>query len=446
MNKLLIALILLFSAGGIVLSHLLINDHLTVYSGAVTSSLFCGGGGRVDCTQVALHPAAYLFARPLPVWGLVYFIFMLGLGVSAACYRGTDRKAVVALGTILCLLAFLFDLYLGVIMALQIRVICPNCVATYGVNLALLVLFTLLDRRTREPVRWSRLLPSWEALRRGSLADYYRNLVKAGWLATVVIVMAVVFLMSSTSFSRIEALSQAQLEGYLTKLLMRPPEIDMAAFDGQPALGPDDAPIRAVVIGDFQCDFCRSLANNLELLRREWPDKIRVIHVDSPISSTCNPKVPTPFHEDACWLAEAGVCAAEQGRFWEYHRLVSREIPFPVVSRDKVMERLAEIDLDTERFAACMASDRPREAVGKDLELCERLGFTVTPTVVINGQARSGAMFPSMLRQVLWVLIQYFEYEELRLQAADDSSHAGADSDSLTKRVRSLSPRPSPPP
>lgn len=396
----LLASLPLLSAAGLGLSIHLFSSHLTVYGGGVSEGLFCGGAGRFDCNPVAAHESAWLLGFPVAGWGVVYFILVAGLSVTACLLRGPDRKAACAFGTMVCVLAFLFDLYLGFVMVTQIGHVCLNCVATYAVNLLLALAFWRLDRGIGEPLSWWRLLPSIRLLRRGSEADYYRTVLKAGLSGLTIAAACVALYVMLLPLREIRSYGRREIAAFLSRL-KEPPEIDMSRFDAKPSIGPADAAVTAVLVGDFQCSFCRSLATSMESLRRAYPDKMRVIFVNSPISAACNPAIRENVHADACWLAEAAECAAAQQRFWEYHDFLYRRVSLPAASKQTVLERLSQIGLDRVRFLDCMENGSSAEAVAADIALCAELGLTVTPSVVINGHAKRGSLFPWMLREIV---------------------------------------------
>ena len=371
-----------------------------MYGGGLAEGLFCGASARFDCSQVAAHESSWLLGLPVAVWGLLYYTLMTGLALFAIVLRGADRKAACALGALLAAMGLLFDVYLGVVMVTQIGSICLNCVATYAVNLLLAVLFWRLDRGIAEPLAWGRLLPSWRALRGDDETGYFRNVVKAGLAGLTTVAMAVFLISVLGPLLEIRAYGDAEAGAFVAKL-STPPEVDMTRFEGQPALGPADAAVTAAVVGDFQCNYCRALANHLERMREAAPERIRLIFVNAPIDAQCNPAITGMSHEDACWLAEAGECAAEQGVFWGFHDWLYRRMPFAQVKKTTVDRRLAEIGLDPGRARECMGSGRSRAAVEADLALCRDLGLTTTPSVVLNGHVKRGSVFPWMLRRMV---------------------------------------------
>jgi len=395
----------MLAAAGVGLSAYLLQAHLTVLSGGLEEGFFCSGAGVWDCNAVAAHESASFLGLPVALWGLVYFALLLGLAIEALFLREEDLKAVCALGTNLCTLGLLFDGYLGFVMVTQIRHVCLSCAGTYLINLLLMLGFWRRERAIDAPLSWSRLLPSPGLARGGSDADYYRNALKAVMSSLTLLATAFTFFIALGPVREVEREERQEVGEFLAQMA-GPPQVDMSVFDGRPSIGPRNAAVTVAVTGDFQCSFCRSLANHLEALRRRYPDKIQLIFVNFPVSSECNPHVHERVHEDACWLARAGECAAAQGRFWEYHDLAFQKIGFASVRTEKVLRRIGEIGVDPMRLQACLETPAPAEAVGEDIALVKRLGLMVTPTVVINGYVKKGSLLPWMLKTVVAFMLR----------------------------------------
>ncbi len=77
-----------------------------------------------------------------------------------------------------------------------------------------------------------------------------------------------------------------------------------------PALGPVDAPVVITEYADFGCPACRSwhAAGIREQVRAVYGDQVRFVWKDFPVIAPLSPQA-----------AEAGQCAAAQGKFWEFH-------------------------------------------------------------------------------------------------------------------------------
>jgi len=305
---------------------------------------------------------------------------------------------------VFCGAAFLFDVYLGYVMVVRIGYVCLNCVITYGINVLLFLCFRGLSRVDSPRRGWWSALPSVRTLiaRRGE--EYYRELMKG--ILQLLSAGGIAFALFTVlpPLRELREYGERETQRFLDRM-KGSPDVDMSVFAGQPALGPVDAGLSIVLVGDFQCSFCRSLASQLEHYRSKTPEKIRLVFVNSPISSLCNPAIPQPVHADACALAAAGECAGVQGKFWEFHDLLFMRIPFPAVSRQSVGERLQELNLDMEAFQECLGGETGKKNVEEDVALCGRLGLTSTPSIVINGYMKRGGFFPWMLKAVMEKLL-----------------------------------------
>ena len=53
---------------------------------------------------------------------------------------------------------------------------------------------------------------------------------------------------------------------------------------GDPALGPDNAPVTIVEFSEFPCPFCRQAADTLKRVREKYGDRVRLVHKDFPLA------------------------------------------------------------------------------------------------------------------------------------------------------------------
>ena len=385
---------LLLALTGAAIATMLVIEHLAVTEGGLAQGLFCGGAGRFDCGQVAAHESSSLLGLPVALWGLGYYLIAIGLAVAALALRAPERAAAALLGALLAISALVFDAYLGWVMVTQIGAICLNCVATYGINLLLALAFWRSERAQAVAADPHALLLSW----RGRFAKIVIALLVTGG-----IVAAAAFtwtpLHDDETFARDETLK-------FLATTHQPPEIDMARFTGLASRGPADAPLTIVVAGDFQCHFCRALSSHVERLRLESPRRIRVLFLNAPASSDCNPRIKFNAHEDACWLAEVGECAALQGKFWQYHDYLYHHLAQPQVTRANVEPRLAAIGLDPARVQACLKDGTARAALAREIALVNQLKLREVPSIVINGHARRAGVYPAMLRTAVHTMLQ----------------------------------------
>ena len=97
---------------------------------------------------------------------------------------------------------------------------------------------------------------------------------------------------------------------------------------------------------------------------------------------------------ESTWAAEASECAADPGRFWEYHDLVFNRQAGEnqgAFTKDKLLSMAQELKLDMTKFEPCLKNDQTRGRVQADTEEGQEAGVRGTPTFFINGQGLVGA-------------------------------------------------------
>jgi len=190
------------------------------------------------------------------------------------------------------------------------------------------------------------------------------------------------------------------------KVFLDPPRISVDPSDG-PSMGPKNAPVTLVLFSDFQCPYCAKVGPTLHRLGEHYGDRLRIVFRDFPL---------VQIHKDAAKAAEAGSCAAEQGKFWEMHdKLFENQGALQV---DELKKRAAGLGLDTAAFGSCLDSGKNAAKWQRDTADGQRFGVTGTPAGFVNGRLLSGAQPYEAYAQVI--------DEELDLAAAKTPAKAEA--------------------
>jgi protein-disulfide isomerase len=181
-----------------------------------------------------------------------------------------------------------------------------------------------------------------------------------------------------------------------------PPVIVAASVDDDPFWGPQDAPVTIIEFSDFQCPFCsRFFSQTYPQIKQDYEGQVRFVYRDFPLSS---------IHPWAQKAAEAGECAAEQGKFWEYHDAIfqsqssitgSYQAAATATPADASASLTAAVDtlkglapgvgVDTTAFNQCLDSGKYTQEVQKDYQEGITYGVTGTPAFFINGVTLIGA-------------------------------------------------------
>jgi len=174
----------------------------------------------------------------------------------------------------------------------------------------------------------------------------------------------------------------------------------VVSVDDDPVLGNANAKVTIIEFGDYQCPSCRLFWREIEpRLKKEYVDtgKVKLVFRDFPIKE---------IHPDATAAAMAAQCAADQGKYWEYHDRIFREQDKGTddVVRFKAADLKkwgAAIRLDAAAFNACVDSARYQDEVAKDYADGIAVGIQGTPTFFINGRFVGGAQSFPVFKKII---------------------------------------------
>jgi protein-disulfide isomerase len=150
---------------------------------------------------------------------------------------------------------------------------------------------------------------------------------------------------------------------------------DPAPLEAAPALGPETAPVTIVEYADFGCPACGEWykLDVLNQLRAKYGDQIRFVWRDFPVITLLSPKA-----------AEAGQCAHEQGKFWEFHDAVYQHEG--AIEASDLQSYASEVGLDVKQFNDCVVSRRHQDRVNAQQHEGFERGLKGAPAFFVNGQ------------------------------------------------------------
>jgi protein-disulfide isomerase len=146
-----------------------------------------------------------------------------------------------------------------------------------------------------------------------------------------------------------------------------------------PVRGPEAAKVVLVEYADFECPYCQQIQPTLTKLEKAYEGRLAFAYKD----------VPLPMHPHAEKAAEASHCAAEQGKYWEYHDQLysSRQLDISALK-----EQARNMKLDGDAFDKCLDSGEKAPGVKASLAEGQRLGIDGTPSFFMNGRFFSGGL------------------------------------------------------
>jgi len=171
------------------------------------------------------------------------------------------------------------------------------------------------------------------------------------------------------------------------KLDLPQPRISVAA-EG-PARGPKDAPVTIVEFSDFECPYCGAAHETVDQVMNAYAGKVRLVYRQFPLS----------FHPHAAKAAEASLCAADQGKFWEYHDVLFKNQK--KLEPTDLKAHATEVGMDGQKFGQCLDSGDKKQAVDADQKAGLAAGVGGTPAFFINGIFLNGAQPVDEFKKVI---------------------------------------------
>lgn len=109
---------------------------------------------------------------------------------------------------------------------------------------------------------------------------------------------------------------------------------------------------------------------------------------------------------ESIWAAEASECAADQGKFWEYHDKLFASHGGEnrgAFSKDNLKRFAADLKLDAGAFDTCLDSGKYVSIVEAGTAFLSSVGVESTPTFLINGRPVAGALPFASFQQIIEV-------------------------------------------
>jgi protein-disulfide isomerase len=162
--------------------------------------------------------------------------------------------------------------------------------------------------------------------------------------------------------------------------------------------GDGAAPVWVIVASDFQCPYCQIWhAETYPALVKDYvrTGKVRMAYLNYPLNS----------HKNAWPAAEAAMCAAVQGMFWEMHDAIfanqARWSTMP--NAMPLFDSLAvnKFALNGDEWRSCMSSHATAALVQADFERLRSAGVESTPSFFVGDRGISGAQPTDVFRAAI---------------------------------------------
>lgn len=263
----------------------------------MTHKSFCAISKAINCDTVSQSVYSIFIGVPFAFWGCVAYLFMLVMFLLLK-----DRGAKSArLWTFVFLASWVFVGYsaaLAIVSTFYVKSYCIMCIGTYIVNGLLLYFSWLAVRRF---TKIGLINEIWQIFR-------YLAFFKKPMFPILVVfgIIAICMLLFFPPYWKTAP-----------PTLSKDIPTGTVADDGWPWIGAEEPLLTIVEYSDYQCFQCRKIHYHLRQLVNQYPDKLRLVHVNFPMDHVLNPLVEEPFHVGSAILAGIAEYAKLEGNFWE---------------------------------------------------------------------------------------------------------------------------------
>jgi protein-disulfide isomerase len=155
--------------------------------------------------------------------------------------------------------------------------------------------------------------------------------------------------------------------------------------DDDHILGDRDALISIIEYSDFECPFCK----------RFYKTPKQLVENNDGLVNSVFRHFPLGFHDPlATQQALASECAADQGKFWEYHDEIFERTNSNIGMEESELAVIAkDLGLNTATFNSCLDSQKHIAEVQADMKSGADAGVTGTPGNIIRNNKTGDVRF-----------------------------------------------------
>lgn len=403
----------LLALTGLAASVVLLQHHIVAEIGGdpILGGLCEDVGGQSSCDEalaskwgkMVLGKGDNKTTIPTAMFGFVFFACMASwyiiVGRASGSRRGLHLLPVLgaALGSLICI-------WLDVIMWTRLTAPCWPCFVTHVLTWALLLVTLLLWPR-QGVVPGPVVVPTGRAVqtsysRRSDSPHPPLHLVLAAVLMAVATSVAgwgmyqsrLKRAYSDKYFEKWQAYDKDYAANH--KRFMAQPQFEIPIMPEDPVRGPADAPHTVVVFTDFQCPYCRLIADMLDERMKEFPRRFRVVFKHFPMNTTCNDYVNNTLHGASCAAAVTAEAARILGgneAFWKMHDELFRDPEaFAKGSIEYVKHACEKLGMDNDALWQQIRTHGIWNRIRSNAGQGSALGVKATPTLFFDGRRMGG--------------------------------------------------------
>jgi uncharacterized membrane protein/protein-disulfide isomerase len=367
--------VILLGLAGLGNSIYLAISHYRVYTDIGYRS-FCAISRALNCDTVSQSPYSIFLSLPVPVWGIIGFVFFLLLAAMAA-NKDANRQRSWAL--LICL-SFFFSLYsiiLALISTFVINSYCLMCIVGYAISFVLLF-YTWLTRKRFNHESF------FASLKNDAIFLWQKRKLTLPILVPFLVGSVAVAILMPAYWQIKPPRASADLSMGITE-------------HGHPWIGAEKPELVITEFADYQCFQCRKMHYFLRQLIADQPKKIRLIHRHFPMDHEVNPIVKAPFHIGSGKLALLAIAATKMNKFWKMN-----DILYSLTQNKESINVNAiadQIGVNVREFVHLANNHEIRKHLYGDIRDGLRLNVNGTPAYVIEEKLYIAQIPPGIIKK-----------------------------------------------
>lgn len=355
----------------------------------------CSFNDWITCDTVLSTGSAKMFGVPVAWWGfLFYFWSFITIIFAVINSKKPFGKACAEAVLFISVISVLFT-FIKIYNLITLGVICPVCVGMYISNFAIFLFLILsLKIKFKDAFKFE--------------SNYFKSIFKKKnteepsphplrFGVIFIWLFAMGFLGLKYYENTVVELNPSKVKLVLNEHYKQSP-VKINTEDA-PVTGNPEAKVKIVVFSDFQCPACKLLASNMKTIMLENKNDVSFYFINYPLDSSINKNVMHELHKYAAISARAGVCAAQKGKFWEFHDELFENQTH--LGREFLIETAVKLGMDKNEFTVCMDSEETRQKVISNIETAKEINVSSTPSLFINGRKVKYWNSPEVLRAII---------------------------------------------
>ncbi len=366
---------------------------------AVSSSI-CNFNEWISCDAVLSTKYATMFGIPVAWLGFLFYLWS-ALTLSTALIRKDNERSIASSSAVLlgAALAVLFSIFKAVQLII-IEKLCPVCVGMYIVNISLFLL----------------LVPALNLSYRSSgsyLLSYLKSILgiksNLGFSPKPVLYSLAVVWMFSIGYVGINQYEKnipelkAKEKPFNMKDALeehfKQDKVNVQIDPKAPEKGNPNAKVSIVEFADFQCPACKDFYDSMKTIFPEIKNETKFYFMNYPLDQKINHYMDHPLHKYSGLAACAGICAQEEGDFWDYYdELFENQKD---INREFLLDLAVKHGWDKDKFNERMDAKDVIARVKSDIEAGEEVNLEGTPYLFVNGRRVKYWYRPDFIKAVI---------------------------------------------